>query len=117
MMEMLIISSEQQMRLIMLFSRNLAKQSDKALIKGLDAHPVTSSAYPAFKAATDLRVERITLPVGDDKNAALEGGDFLYRYLAKGYICLGEHKGDPKPNLAAWGVRSIRKLPKVGFGL
>ncbi|POC16379.1 hypothetical protein CRN42_19600, partial [Vibrio vulnificus] len=23
----------------------------------------------------------------------------------------------PKPDLSQWGVRSVRKLPKVGFGL
>ena len=116
-MEMLIVSSEQQMRLIMLFSRTTAKMSDKALIKDLDAYKVNSSVYPAFKNAQDLRVERIKLPFGDDKTASLEGGDFLYRYLAKGYICLGDYSGQPKPDLSAWGVRSVRKQPRVGFGL
>jgi hypothetical protein len=116
-MEMLIVSSEQQKRLIMLFSRKTAKLSDKALLQDLNSYQVNSSVYPAFKTASDLRVERIRLPVGDDKNASLNGGDFLYRYLAKGYICLGDFVGQPKPDLSPWGVRSVRKQPKIGFGL
>ncbi|WP_261817193.1 hypothetical protein [Vibrio gallicus] len=116
-MEMLIVSSEQQKRLIMIFSRTTAKMSDKALLQDLNSHPIKSSVYPAFKTARDLRVERIKLPVGDDKTASLNGGDFLYRYLAKGYICLGDFTGQPKPDLSPWGVRSVRKLPKIGFGL
>ncbi|MDR9830476.1 hypothetical protein RCJ22_33365 [Vibrio sp. FNV 38] len=116
-MEMLIISSEQQKRLIMIFSQTAAKMSDKAFLNTLDSHQVNSSVYPAFKAATDLRVERIQLPRGDDRTASLEGGDFLYRYLAKGYICLGDYAGQPKPDLAGWGVRKVRKQPKIGFGL
>ncbi|HCZ9282783.1 TPA: hypothetical protein O4H39_004325 [Vibrio alginolyticus] len=116
-MEMVIVSSEQQKRLIMIFSRTIAQVSDKALIKDLDSHPVNSSVYPAFKTASDLRVERIRLPFGDDRNGSLEGGDFLYRYLAKGYICLGDFVGQPKPDLSPWGVRSVRKQPKIGFGL
>ncbi|EEX92123.1 hypothetical protein VIOR3934_13697 [Vibrio orientalis CIP 102891 = ATCC 33934] len=116
-MEMIIVASEQQKRLIMIFSRTTAKQPDKALIKDLDSYKINSSVYPAFKAASDLRVERIRLPFGDDKNSALDGGDFLYRYLAKGYICLGDFVGQPKPDLSPWGVRSVRKQPKIGFGL
>lgn len=116
-MEMLIVSSERQKRLIMIFSRTTAKMSDKALLNDLDSHKINSSAYPAFKTATDLRVARIRLPLGDDKTGALDGGDFLYRYLAKGYICLGDFVGQPKPDLSPWGVRSVRKQPKVGFGL
>ncbi|WLI87241.1 hypothetical protein [Vibrio parahaemolyticus] len=73
-MEMVIVSSEQQKRLIMIFSRTIAKISDKALIKDLDSHPVNSSVYPAFKTASDLRVERIRLLFGDDRNGSLEGG-------------------------------------------
>jgi len=116
-MEMLIVSSEQQKRLIMLFSRTTAKMSDKALLKDLDSYQVNSSVYPAFKTAPDLRVERIRLPFGDDRNGSLDGGDFLYRYLAKGYVCLGDFVGQPKPDLTPWGVRSVRKQPKIGFGL
>lgn len=116
-MEMFIVSSERQKRLIMIFSRTTAKMSDKALLNDLDSHKINSSAYPAFKTATDLLVARIRLPQGDDKTGALDGGDFLYRYLAKGYICLGDFVGQPKPDLSPWGVRSVRKQPKVGFGL
>ncbi|OZT85950.1 hypothetical protein CIK04_04620, partial [Vibrio sp. 03_296] len=36
---------------------------------------------------------------------------------SRGYICLGDFTGQPKPDLSQWGVRSVRKLPKVGFGL
>ncbi|MBA5763211.1 hypothetical protein H2O73_12685 [Vibrio sp. 404] len=116
-MEMLIVSSERQKRLIMLFSRTTAKMSDKALLKDLDSYQINSSVYPAFKTAPDLRVERIRLPYGDDRNGSLDGGDFLYRYLAKGYVCLGDFVGQPKPDLTPWGVRSVRKQPKIGFGL
>lgn len=116
-MEMLIVSSEQQKRLVMLFSRTTANMSDKALLKDLNSYQINSSVYPAFKVAQDLRVERIRLPVGDDKNGSLDGGDFLYRYLAKGYICLGDFVGQPKPDLSPWGVRSVRKQPRIGFGL
>ncbi|KII75383.1 hypothetical protein [Vibrio renipiscarius] len=116
-MEMLIVSSEQQMRLVMIFSQTSAKKSDKAVIQDLASHSVNSTVYPAFKVASDLRVDRIRLPLGDDKSASLNGGDFLYRYLAKGYMCLGDFVGQPKPDLSPWGVRSVRKQPKVGFGL
>lgn len=116
-MEMLIVSSEQQMRLVMLFSQTTVKMSDKAVIQDLASQPINSSVYPAFRAAQDLRIERIRLPLGDDKSASLNGGDFLYRYLAKGYMCLGDFVGKPKPDLSPWGVRSVRKQPKVGFGL
>ncbi|GAD79056.1 hypothetical protein [Vibrio ezurae] len=116
-MEMLIVSSEQQKRLIMLFIRKKASMSDKALLNNLDAHQINSSVYPAFKQAFDLRVERISLPAYDEKVAKHQGGDFLYRYLSKGYICLGNYTGEPKPDLTPWGVRSVRMLPKVGFGL
>lgn len=116
-MEMIIVSSEQQKRLIMIFSRTTAKMPDKALLNDLGSYQVNSTAYPAFKAASDLRVERIKLPFGDDRTGSLDGGNFLYRYLSRGYICLGDHVGQPKPDLAQWGVRSVRKLPKVGFGL
>ncbi|CAM3084736.1 hypothetical protein [Vibrio rarus] len=116
-MEMLIVSSEQQKRLIMLFIAKKASMSDKALLNNLNAYEVKSSVYAAFKQAPDLRVERILLPAFDDKNAKLLGGDFLYRYLSKGYICLGNYTGKPKPDLTPWGVRSVRMLPKVGFGL
>ncbi len=116
-MEMIIVSSEQQKRLIMLFSRTISKMPDKALLNDLGTYQVNSTVYPAFKAASDLRVERIKLPFGDDKRSSLEGGDFLYRYLSRGYICLGDFKGQPKPDLTQWGVRSVRKLPKIGFGL
>lgn len=116
-MEMLIVSSERQQRLIMLFSRTTVNTPDKVLIKDLDAYAVNSSVYPEFKRATDLRVERIRLSVGDDRKASVDGGDFLYRYLARGYICLGDFAGQPKPDLSGWGVRSVRKLPKIGFGL
>ncbi|GEM77820.1 hypothetical protein [Vibrio superstes] len=116
-MEMLIVSSEQQKHLIMLFIRKKASMSDKALLKNLDAYDVKSSAYSAFKMAPDLRVERIHLPFSDEKSAKLQGGDFLYRYLSKGYICLGNYTGQPKPDLTPWGVRSVRMLPKIGFGL
>lgn len=116
-MEMLIVSSEQQQRLIMIFSDTTTKVSDKEIIRNLDAYPVNSSAYLAFKAAQDLRVERIFFPSGDDKTGSLAGGDFLYRYLSKGYICLGDLVGKPKPDLSPWGVRSVRKLARVGFGL
>ncbi|WP_434999827.1 hypothetical protein ACRZ5S_18330 [Vibrio scophthalmi] len=116
-MEMLIVSSEQQMRLVMLFSQTSARMSDKAIIQDLASYPINSTVYPAFRAASDLRIERIRLPLGDDKSAALNGGDFLYRYLAKGYICLGDYAGKPKPDLSPWGVRSVRKQPRIGFGL
>ncbi|GAB7220360.1 hypothetical protein [Vibrio comitans] len=116
-MEMLIVSSDQQKRLIMLFIRKKVSMSDKALLKNLDAYSVNSSVYPAFKLASDLRVERISLPFADEKTGKLLGGDFLYRYLSKGYICLGNYTGQPKPDLTPYGVRSVRMLPKVGFGL
>jgi hypothetical protein len=116
-MEMLIVSSEQQKRMIMIFSETTAKQSDKAIINDLNAYSVKSTAYPSFKTARDLRVERISFPKGDTKTGSLEGGDFLYRFLAKGYICLGDFTGQPKPDLSPWGVRSVRKLAKIGFGL
>ncbi|GEM_PF-5764844 len=116
-MEMLIVSSERQKRLIMLFSNTTSKMPDKALLKDLDSHKINSSAYASFKVASDLRVERISLPLADNKTAALDGGDFLYRYLSKGYICLGDFTGQPKPDLSPWGVRSVRKQPKIGFGL
>ncbi|MCG6305395.1 hypothetical protein K6U21_14575, partial [Vibrio vulnificus] len=116
-MEMIIVSSEQQKRLIMIFTRTASQMSDKALLSHLSSYSVNSSVYPAFKAALDLRVERIKLPFGDDRRGSLEGGDFLYRYLSRGYICLGDFTGQPKPDLSQWGVRSVRKLPKVGFGL
>ncbi|MCW8345458.1 hypothetical protein MD535_05355 [Vibrio sp. ZSDZ65] len=116
-MEMLIVSSEQQKRLIMIFSRTTAKMSDKALLNDLDAHNINSSVYPAFKTARDLRVERIQFITGNDKANSLDGGDFLYRYLSKGYICLGNYTGQPKPDLTPWGVRSVRMQPKIGFGL
>ncbi|AXX59592.1 hypothetical protein NB574_11525 [Vibrio vulnificus] len=116
-MEMIIVSSEQQKRLIMIFSRTTSQISDKALLNDLSSYSVNSSVYPAFKAASDLRVDRIKLPFGDDRRGSLEGGDFLYRYLSRGYICLGDFTGQPKPDLSQWGVRSVRKLPKVGFGL
>ncbi|SON49873.1 conserved protein of unknown function [Vibrio tapetis subsp. tapetis] len=115
-MEMIIIASEQQKRLIMLFGKTMAKMSDKAVINDLNNHDVKSTEYPRFKTATDLRVERIQIPA-NPKTAELDCGDFLYRYLSKGYVCLGEHKGQPKPNLEAWGVRSVRKLRNIGFGL
>lgn len=114
---MLIISSEQQKRIVMLFSRTTAKMPDKALLKTLDSYQVNSSVFPQFKMAQDLRVERIRIPVGDDRTGSLEGGDFLYRYLSKGYICLGDFVGQPKPDLTPYGVKSVRKQPKVGFGL
>ncbi|MFS2265211.1 hypothetical protein P5V88_22400, partial [Vibrio vulnificus] len=116
-MEMIIVSSEQQKRLIMIFSRTTSQMSDKALLNDLSSYSVNSSVYSAFKAASDLRVDRIKLPLGDDRRGSLEGGDFLYRYLSRGYICLGDFTGQPKPDLSQWGVRSVRKLPKVGFGL
>lgn len=116
-MEMIIVSSEQQRRIIMLFSSALAKSTDKNLLQNLDSYPVNSSVYPVFKAANDLRVERIRIPVGDDRTGSLDGGDFLYRYLSKGYICLGDFVGQPKPDLSPYGVRSVRKQPKIGFGL
>ncbi|EPB3091731.1 hypothetical protein ACRFDB_004493, partial [Vibrio vulnificus] len=116
-MEMIIVSSEQQKRLIMIFSRTTSQMSDKALLNDLSSYSVNSSVYPAFKATSDLRVDRIKLPFGDDRRGSLEGGDFLYRYLSRGYICLGDFTGQPKPDLSQWGVRSVRKLPKVGFGL
>lgn len=116
-MEMLIVSSERQKRLIMIFSDKTAKMSDKALLNDLNSHQINSTAYPAFKTATDLRVERIRLIDGNDKENALEGGDFLYRYLSKGYMCLGNYVGKPKPDLTPWGVRSVRMQPRIGFGL
>ncbi|ACH67035.1 conserved hypothetical protein [Aliivibrio fischeri MJ11] len=116
-MEMIIVSSERQKRMIMIFSRIKAKMSDKALLNSLDSRQVNSTAYPAFKKAPDLRIERIYLPFGDDKTGSLDGGDFLYRYLSKGYICLGDFEGQPKPDLTPWGVRSVRRQPKIGFGL
>ncbi len=116
-MEMIIVSSERQKRMIMIFGRMRAKVSDKVLLNNLDSHQVNSTAYPAFKKATDLRVERIQLPFADEKTGSLDAGDFLYRYLSKGYICLGDFEGQPKPNLTPWGVRSVRRLPKIGFGL
>jgi hypothetical protein len=116
-MEMLIVSSEQKKHCIMLFIRKKAKMSDKVLLKNLDTYQVNSNAYPAFKLASDLRVERISIPFGDDRTGSLEGGDFLYRYLSQGYICLGNYTGQPKPDLTPWGVRSVRMLPGVGFGL
>ncbi|WP_232475401.1 hypothetical protein [Vibrio vulnificus] len=58
-MEMIIVSSEQQKRLIMIFTRTASQMSDKALLSDLSSYSVNSSVYPAFKAASDLRVERI----------------------------------------------------------
>lgn len=116
-MEMIIVSSERQKRLIMIFARMKAKMSDKALLKNLDAYDINSTAYAAFKKAPDLHVERIHLPFGDDRTGSLDGGDFLFRYLSKGYICLGDFEGQPKPDLGPWGVRSVRRQPKIGFGL
>ncbi|EGR0102352.1 hypothetical protein FR278_21445 [Vibrio vulnificus] len=101
----------------MIFTCTASQMSDKALLSDLSSYSVNSSVYPAFKAASDLRVDRIKLPFGDDRRGSLEGGDFLYRYLSRGYICLGDFTGQPKPDLSQWGVRSVRKLPKVGFGL
>ncbi|PMH46733.1 hypothetical protein BCU68_01475 [Vibrio sp. 10N.286.49.B3] len=115
-MEMIIISSEQQKRMMMIFSKTTSNMSDKVLLNNIDDWEVKSQAYPAFKAARDHRVERVTLSENPFLNKD-EAGDFLYLYLKKGYICLGNLTGDPKPNLAPWGVRSVRKLKNIGFGL
>lgn len=115
-MEMIIVSSEQQKRIMMIFSKTTAKMSDKALLSSLDTWAVKSEAYAPFKTARDHRVERIALSPNDN-HAKNEGGDFLYTYLKKGYICLGNLTGEPKPDLAPWGVRAVRKLKNVGFGL
>ncbi|OJI21787.1 hypothetical protein VVORL1506_02024 [Vibrio vulnificus] len=45
-MEMIIVSSEQQKRLIMIFTRTASQMSDKALLSDLSSYSVNSSVYP-----------------------------------------------------------------------
>jgi hypothetical protein len=112
-MQMTIIFSASSQRFAMMFNEKTDSLDDLEILSKFPEWVRESDAYTNLKQQLDLSVDRIELP--ETKNASHLAGDHLYKYLSKGYLCLGNYVGNPKPNMSHLGILSVKRVPKVGF--
>lgn len=98
----------------MLFNRNTLTMDDDKLLADLPKWLRKADAYDVFKQALDLSVDRVQLSA-DNREASKQGGDLLFSYLSKGYLCLGNYIGKPKPDMSHHGVLTVLREKGVGF--
>ncbi|MEZ8985709.1 hypothetical protein OAI_21595 [Vibrio cyclitrophicus FF160] len=113
-MEMTIICSEKIKQIVMMFNLETLSMTDQQILEEFPNFVRTSDAYDNFKMQNDLTVNRTKLPV-NESDAKRIGGDFLYSYLVRGYVCLGNFIGKPTPDMSHQGILTVQRIRRVGF--
>lgn len=112
---MTIIFSANSRRLAMMFNKETESLTDEEILLKFPTWCRKSDAYIDLQENTDLAVDRVVLSEND--GVSKRAGDHLYKYLSKGYVCLGNYTGKPKPDMSHLGVLVVKRIPKVGFYL
>ncbi len=112
-MQMTIIFSENLQYMAMMFNQETDSLTNQEILIKFPEWSRLSEAYGDLQAQSDLAVDRIDLP--DNVEAPKLAGEHLYKYLSKGYVCLGNYTGNPKPDMSHLGVLTVQRLPSVGF--